>query len=182
LGNSWEKVGRQSWGTNWKICVFPMKTHTLVGQFFPTVSQLFPNFFPNPCKDSYKDPTRILQEPRKDPTRIYKDLWDFVGSSGFLVGLLAEFLGNPWIPCGIPCGIWLFIRTQICNISGSLRVVDRRGSQQGQRTYGDRWQPEGASGRLKTRAAALTVNFYITIFEFRQAFLNMPPAKYKKSK
>ena len=122
LGNSWEKVGRQSWGTNWKIIVFS-NDNTHFG--WP----VFPNFFPNPCKDSYKDPTRILQEPRKDPTRIYKDSWDFVGSSGFLVGLLAEFLGNPWIPCGIPCGIWLFIRTQICNIFGSLRVVDRRGSQ-----------------------------------------------------
>ena len=102
--------------------VFPIK-------FWKDVPHKDPTGIPQGSQGSHKDPARILQEPRKDPTRIYKDLWDFVGSSGFLVGLLAEFLGNPWIPCGIPCGIWLFIRTQICNIFGSLRVVDRRGSQ-----------------------------------------------------
>ena len=90
LAGFWEKVGK-NWPT--KVCVFIENTtiFKFVPQLWrPTFSQLFPNSFPNPCKDSHKDPTRILQSP----ARIPKDLQG-----------LAGFSGNLWIPCGIACGI-----------------------------------------------------------------------------
>ena len=64
-----------------------MNTHTSVGQFFPTCSQLFPKPLQGFLQGSHKDPART-------PQGSHKDLQGLVG-----------FCGKLWIPCGLACGI-----------------------------------------------------------------------------
>ena len=88
-GKSWKELGR----------VFPSpirrgnKAHfnSLQGPFWERVGKSWPR------KDSHKNPTRIPQEPSKDPARTPK------GTHKLSQGVLAAFFGlrlNPyWAPC-----------------------------------------------------------------------------------